>query len=286
MKRVTTVSLALTLSRFIGAQYLISEGVGGVSRRCAVLLTDRTDRGYMGIGKVECESKGNCWNPTPTTRSGVPWCFAPRDITPPYQITSLDRGENHLAATLEHCQTVQDPTAAPKLNLRVRYQTDIINVCIRAENSISVPDFLYQPLPGYPMPKSNWSIIPSHSLLQFKFKKDPFQFSIRRRDYPNAAPLFITAARHELDPQDSIIFKDHYVEVGTQLSSQHYIYGLGERATSFRKSPRRMAFHSRDTPANRDQNSYGSHPFYLEMRDGMAHGVVSMVNWIKSSLNS
>lgn len=73
---------------------------------------------------------------------------------------------------------------------------------------------------------------------------------------------------------NQLIFEDQYLQIGTGLPNPNYIYGLGEHVTSLPLQPNTYTMWSADhaTPVN--QNLYGSHPFYVDLRSsGKAHGV-------------
>lgn len=243
-------------------------------RRCAVLFTDRKDCGHIGTSKGECEAMGCCWRPAPPNRGGVPWCFHPQNIEPAYQLIDGNQSGWMNSYELEHRWPESDPNSEKKLEMQIARQQDTIHLKIGGPSHLSVPSYLYEDIPGHSMPLISWDE-PSFPELGIKLQDNPFQFTVTRRT--DQSVLFSTEARTEADPFDSIIVKRHFVQLGTSLPKNHYIFGLGERASRFRRAPRRMALNARDTPALEDQNSYGSHPFYMEMRpDGQAHGVLML----------
>jgi len=58
------------------------------------------------------------------------------------------------------------------------------------------------------------------------------------------------------------------------------IYGFGEYSGPLRRNPdnTRQALYNRDIDTPEQQNLYGSHPFYMEVRNGTAHGVVRRIH--------
>lgn len=67
--------------------------------------------------------------------------------------------------------------------------------------------------------------------------------------------------------------QDQYIELTSALPSSSAIYGLGERTPSTGMRLVRngipFALWNRDNPAaDPDENIYGSHPNYLEIREG------------------
>lgn len=258
------------------------------SRRCLVLFNERDECGWLGISKGECEQQGCCWRPAPSTRNGVKWCFHSKDSTPAYSITSHTEEEMADIYQLKYSRPDVDSHSPVDLQMAVRHQQDILHLQIASSHHRPVPSQLYDSIPGYEMPRVDWNIPQETSDLLINIETSPFQFQVMRRS--DKSIIFSTSARDEAsmfgeDPFDSIIMKNHFVQIGTELPPDNYIYGLGERMGTFRKVPGRMAFNARDTPAEEDKNSYGSHPFYLEMRPGgLAHGVVrnhtpSPINW-------
>ncbi|KAG0311380.1 hypothetical protein BG000_006685, partial [Podila horticola] len=74
---------------------------------------------------------------------------------------------------------------------------------------------------------------------------------------------------------DSLVYENEYLEISTALPDDANIFGLGEVVSGFRRDSRgtRQTMWARDAATPVDENVYGSHPFYLEMRNGTAHGV-------------
>ncbi|KND02724.1 uncharacterized protein SPPG_01807 [Spizellomyces punctatus DAOM BR117] len=74
-----------------------------------------------------------------------------------------------------------------------------------------------------------------------------------------------------------MVFKDQYIElVNTGIAPKNAnIYGLGENVSALRKDPDGSIWtiFARDAPSPPNENLYGCHPVYMELRDGKAHGV-------------
>jgi hypothetical protein len=247
-------------------------------RRCSVLFNERTDCGRVGITREACLALNCCWRPAPGGRHGIPWCFQSRGLEPAYSIRKIYREPEDANwdtfFELIHKDWSQDPAAAKELTGTIQRQADTFHLKIVGDGHAQVPVALYKDTPGYSMPLIEWLRDESECQLSIDIKSSPFQFTITRKD--TAEVLFSTEARDEDDPFDSIIYKQPFVEIGTQLLKDHHIYGLGERTSRFKRRPRRMAMNARDTPAIEEQNSYGTHPFYMEMRNGRAHGVLML----------
>ncbi|PKA52273.1 putative alpha-glucosidase [Apostasia shenzhenica] len=99
----------------------------------------------------------------------------------------------------------------------------------------------------------------------------PFSFSISRRS--SGEILFDTGG-------SLLVFKDRYLEISSWLPGDRAnLYGLGEHTKrSFRLTANEtMTMWNSDTWSSVvDQNLYGSHPFYMDVRSpaGDAHGVL------------
>jgi alpha-D-xyloside xylohydrolase len=78
---------------------------------------------------------------------------------------------------------------------------------------------------------------------------------------------------------NSLVFKDQYLEISTQLPSGASLYGLGEstRPDGLKLKPNNTyTLWATDTGSiNVDMDLYGSYPFYLDVREGgLSHGVL------------
>jgi alpha-glucosidase (family GH31 glycosyl hydrolase) len=102
-----------------------------------------------------------------------------------------------------------------------------------------------------------------------KYNKSPFTFSVTR--VSTGEVIFDSSVAG----MDSLVYEDEYLEISSVLPDDANIYGLGEVVTAFRRDPRgtRQTMWARDAATPVDENLYGSHPFHLEMRKGVAHGV-------------
>ncbi|KAK9790964.1 hypothetical protein WJX73_005820 [Symbiochloris irregularis] len=114
----------------------------------------------------------------------------------------------------------------------------------------------------------------SSNALNFTSTSNPFSFTVTRAG--TTEPLFDTTGQR-------LVFKDQYIEFASTLPSSSAVFGLGERTPSYgmqllRNALVPLALWNRDNPAaDPDENIYGSHPNYMEIReDGTAHGVVLM----------
>lgn len=104
-------------------------------------------------------------------------------------------------------------------------------------------------------------------LLKFSYTESPFSFTVQRSDTNET--LFDTSA-------NPLIFEPQFVHLRTWMPTDPYIYGLGEDVDSFRRQTtdyKRTIYNVGDAFLPKNANLYSSHPIYLEMRDGQAHGV-------------
>eukprot|EP00026_Physarum_polycephalum_P002843 Phypoly_transcript_02852.p1 GENE.Phypoly_transcript_02852~~Phypoly_transcript_02852.p1 ORF type:complete len:845 (+),score=106.60 Phypoly_transcript_02852:55-2589(+) len=109
---------------------------------------------------------------------------------------------------------------------------------------------------------------PANLNYKITFTDKPFGFAITRLS--NNDVIFNTSS-----PQfDPILFEDQYLELSTILPDSPNIYGLGERVAPFRLPSNTYTMWAKDIATPPIVNLYGTHPFYLEMRNtGLAHGV-------------
>ncbi|KAK9354266.1 glycosyl hydrolases family 31-domain-containing protein [Lipomyces doorenjongii] len=100
------------------------------------------------------------------------------------------------------------------------------------------------------------------------YTNSPFTFKVTR---PSGKVLFDT----NVSGLPSLIFEDEYLEISSVLPDNANIYGLGDMADSFRRSPDTtlQTLWNIDQGTTRKNNAYGSHPVYYELRDGLVHGV-------------
>jgi alpha-glucosidase len=103
--------------------------------------------------------------------------------------------------------------------------------------------------------------------LIFSYSEAPFSFAVQRRS--DGETLFNTSG-------SNLIFESQYVRLRTSLPLNPYLYGLGENSDSFRlevNNYKRTLWNTGQAFLPTNQPLYGSHPIYIEMRNGQAHGV-------------
>ncbi|KAG9298864.1 hypothetical protein G9A89_015885 [Geosiphon pyriformis] len=106
---------------------------------------------------------------------------------------------------------------------------------------------------------------PAQNEYEFGYVSNPFSFYVKRKS--DGQTIFDTTGQ-------KLVFKDQYIEISTLLPAQSNIYGFGEVVAPLkRKEGQRMTLWNRDAPCPEGENLYGSHPFYIEINEGKAHGV-------------
>lgn len=107
-------------------------------------------------------------------------------------------------------------------------------------------------------------------VLKFEYTSRPFSFKVLRSG--NHEILFDTTGT-------KLVFEDLYLELTSALPIDHNVYGLGEQIDTFKRAAGTITtMWARDAADPVRQNIYGSHPFYVELRKGTAHGVFLLNN--------
>lgn len=130
-----------------------------------------------------------------------------------------------------------------------------------AENVYQIPSSILDPPSGQQDSSS------TASDLVFQYTESPFSFAIQRSS--SGETIFNTSGTN-------LIFESQYVRLRTSLPDNPNIYGLGEDSDSFRRETvdyTRTLWNAGQAFLPTHSNLYGSHPVYIEMRDGQAHGV-------------
>ncbi|KAK6499722.1 hypothetical protein TWF481_010081 [Arthrobotrys musiformis] len=72
----------------------------------------------------------------------------------------------------------------------------------------------------------------------------------------------------------SLAYTDQYIEIGTQLPKETFVYGMGEVTGPFCREPgHRYAFWARDAQTPEHENAYSSMPMFTGIHGGKAFGV-------------
>ncbi|KAI9322826.1 alpha glucosidase [Dichotomocladium elegans] len=155
-------------------------------------------------------------------------------------------------------QTVTD------LVFEVDYETsERLHVKIRDKDNKQVPVpnsrlGLVRPILDAPASDPNYEL---------KYSASPFGFQVTRT--LDGAILFDTTAF-------PIVFEDQYLELSTAIPKESNIYGFGESPSLSltKQANSTTSIYARDAACPFSENVYGAHPFYMEIRDGKAHGVL------------
>lgn len=118
----------------------------------------------------------------------------------------------------------------------------------------------------FPRPASR-GVSSTKSALVFKYKSNPFSFSVSRAK--TGEVIFDSSAAQ-------LVFQSQYLRLRTKLPENPNLYGLGEHSDPFRLKTTGYirTLWSQDsfgTPEN--SNLYGNHPVYFEHRKSGTHGV-------------
>lgn len=191
------------------------------------------------------------------------------EFYPTYRAVDIKQTDTSLFATLQKESKGAETygVSISTLKLFVYFNTqNSLRVLIRdADNQRWEPD-------DYPNPQLN-----KQKNYKFELNEYPFGFKVTR--ITDGEVIWDTMP---LDDKNKFYYADQYLEIGTRLPDDPYIYGLGERVTSFRLDTNYTSYTlwtlAQDCPYDtgkdsRGRNMYGHHPVYLEMRNKKAHAV-------------
>ncbi|OSD05551.1 glycoside hydrolase family 31 protein [Trametes coccinea BRFM310] len=174
------------------------------------------------------------------------------------------------------------------LTVEVTYQTPSrlrVNIYDNARTQFAIPQDVISLSAAEDDPS-----LKDHSDLEFRHSSNPFEFWISRRSDPDGEPLFDTRARSlpptpippVISDDDStaldgfpLVFEDQYLQLTSALPLGANIYGLGEvlASSGFRRDVGTdggagtiQTMWSIGTSDPIDENTYGSHPVYMEHR--------------------
>ncbi|KAF9296133.1 hypothetical protein BGZ74_010460 [Mortierella antarctica] len=235
---------------------------------CSADVVTRRDCGYLGIGAQECHDRNCCWDPKQNNLN-APYCFLRQHSCKGYGVSSATTTANGVQVQLDlnggsqGCARFGEDI--PRLKVIVDFETKSrvrVRILDRERSRYEIP------ASALPNPQDTAKVVGKLDY-DFKYTENPFTFSVIRRSTGEA--VFQT----KVPGVDSLVYENEYLEISTALPDDANIYGLGEVVSGFRRDSRgtRQTMWARDAATPVDENVYGSHPFYLEMRNGTAHGV-------------
>ncbi|KAH8695574.1 putative lysosomal alpha-glucosidase [Talaromyces proteolyticus] len=186
------------------------------------------------------------------------------DSCPGYTVGEIVQSRSSLTADLslagDACNVYGSDVS--NLKLLVEYQTDSrlhVKIYDAEEQVYQIPASVLE------TPSGQHGSSSSASDLTFSYTTNPFSFAVQRRS--NQDVLFNATG---------LVFESQYVRLRTSLPQNPNIYGLGEDSDSFRRETNdytRTLWNRGAAFLPQHQSLYSSHPIYIEMRDGQAHGV-------------
>ncbi|KAF9092384.1 hypothetical protein BGX23_004354 [Mortierella sp. AD031] len=236
---------------------------------CAADIVSRRDCGYVGIDAKQCYDRNCCWDSNPNNLN-APFCFLKQHTCKGYQVQSAKESDSGILIHLDLLGGSQGCSRfgqdIPRLTVQVDYETESrVRVKI-----VDTDNKRYEiPADALPNPDSTARRNVSKRDYTVSYTKSPFTFAITR--VSTGEVIFDSSVAG----MDSLVYSDEYLEISSVLPEDANIFGLGEVVTAFRRDPRgtRQTMWARDAATPVDENLYGSHPFHLEMRKGLAHGV-------------
>lgn len=231
---------------------------------CAVGDSAKMDCGYAGIDENGCLSKGCCWSPA-GQNSATPWCYYAGQ-TAGYTLSGVKETATGVKGTLK---LIGDGTSAygpdiKELTMEVIYENEnVVRVKITDAHEArwEVPESIVS--------RPHATKKPATNNLKFTYTETPFSFEVTR--VSDGQSLFKLG--------ESFTFKDQYLEIPTSFDSSATTFGLGEssRLNHALQPGTTYTMWAADIPALAfNKNLYGSYPYYLQMINGQAHGVMLM----------
>lgn len=224
------------------------------------------------VNQASCEAKTCCWDPIQPNPQNLPWCFYENPPIEGYALSNLKPTSYGLSGVLNVITNSTTTAFGPDiavLSLDVYFETQQrvrIRITDAFNNRYEVPQFA--------VPRQTVSTAAATQDYVVSVQNSPFGIAVVRK-YDNVV-LFNSSIY--LETFNGLIFKDQYIEWTTQLPAGGAYYGIGEITKSdgfvLDQNEHMYTLWNRDTPSSAvNQNLYGSHPFYLGMVNGNAHGV-------------
>ncbi|MFS8028591.1 putative alpha-D-xyloside xylohydrolase [Helianthus anomalus] len=213
----------------------------------------------------------------------------PTQIGNGYRLISVDKTSD--GALIGHLQVnrknnIYGPDI-PLLQLYVKHETNDrlrVHITDAQHQRWEVPyNLLPRQQPPTPSKQTTQTSITSTEFagneLIFTYTPNPFSFSITRKS--NGETLF-NSTPDGSNTYTSLVFKDQYLEISTQLPKTASLYGLGENT-----QPHGIKLYPNDpytlwttdqSAINLNMDLYGSHPVYMDVRnvggEANVHGVL------------
>ncbi|KAI9319951.1 alpha glucosidase [Dichotomocladium elegans] len=137
-----------------------------------------------------------------------------------------------------------------------------VKIADKHQNQVPVPDSRLG------MPRPILTHQPKQRNYRIYYTEDTFGFKVVREK--DDAVIFDTTSY-------PLVFEDQYLEISTSVPASTNLYGFGETTLpTFRRDTVKnvTAIYARDAACPFYENVYGAHPFYMEIRDGKAHGAL------------
>jgi alpha-glucosidase len=239
----------------------------------------RDDCGHVGTQQDQCEAAGCCWSPISPNPSNLPYCFFSNAVVPGYAASDVLptsygwTGQLSLLGAGAPSQAYGPDIG--ELRFDVYFETSE-----RLRMRIVDPTEIRYEIPQNVLPRDTYSQASPTQLYTFGYVSSPFSWWVVRTS--DGLTLFNTTVPSSSSSTfNGLIYKDQYLELSAALPESAAVYGLGESTKSdglaLDRNRHTYTLWNRDTAsAATNQNLYGSHPFYLAMVRGMAHGVVMM----------
>ncbi|AWP18876.1 putative lysosomal alpha-glucosidase [Scophthalmus maximus] len=211
------------------------------------------------LSQRQCEERGCCYAPLPSSASGPPWCFYP-SLYPGYKMGPLTPTRRGQVATLTRAKPSYLPRDVSTLSLDLSEEAA---GCLRLTLKDPSSQRYEVKLPAGVPPSEDDA---HDALYTAEYQSDPFGFIVRRRS--NGKVIMNTTVA-------PLLFADQYLQLSTTLASS-LVSGLGEHYTDLLLDLNwtTLTLWNRDMAPHADANLYGSHPFYIvQEEDGLAHGV-------------
>jgi alpha-glucosidase (family GH31 glycosyl hydrolase) len=225
-----------------------------------------------------CEAKGCCWAPVQSlgyASAGMPWCFYPAQVATGYTLNDVQETATGLRGNLKLNGAGTSIYGADviQLSFEVIYENeDVIRIKITDANSVrwEVPENMVK------RPHAGGK--PASTNIKVTYATSPFSFEVVR----------VSDGKSLFKLGETFTFKDQYLEIPTVIDSTATTFGLGEatRLNHALQSGHTYTMWAADIGAKSfNKNLYGSYPYYVQMVDGKAHGVMLLnSNGIDASL--